>query len=292
MSKTMGIIVNREKEGALQYARHMVQWLEEKENRVLVTNWLGKRIHRHDLLADKKQMGENSDLVISLGGDGTLCRAARDFAPYEVPLLGINFGGLGFLTEIPISRYRQGLKKILAEDYRTEKRLMLEANLIRNKKKIEICLALNDVVISKRGIPRIINLKTFVGGEFITTYSADGLVISTPTGSTAYSLSTGGPVVHPNLGVVVLSPICAHTLAVRPLIISETDEIDVIVEPSSGKTLLTIDGQVVYDLEEEDIIRVKRASCQATLIRLREKFFFRMLQTKLGWTGISYKAPR
>ena len=291
MSKTIGIIVNREKEGAVQYVRSMIQWLEEKENRVLVTNWLGKRIHRDDLVADRKQMGEISNLVISLGGDGTLCRAARDFAPYEVPLLGINFGGLGFLTEIPISRYRQGLKKILAEDYRTEKRLMLEANLIRNKKKIETCLALNDVVISKRGIPRIINLKTFVGGEFITTYSADGLVISTPTGSTAYSLSTGGPVVHPNLGVVILSPICAHTLAVRPLIISETDEIDVIVEPSSGKTLLTLDGQVVYDLEEEDIIRVKKASSQATLIRLKEKFFFRMLQTKLGWTGISYKAP-
>ena len=291
MSKTIGIIVNREKEGAVQYVRSMIQWLEEKENRVLVTNWLGKRIHRDDLVADRKQMGEISNLVISLGGDGTLCRAARDFAPYEVPLLGINFGGLGFLTEIPISRYRQGLKKILAEDYRTEKRLMLEANLIRNKKKIETCLALNDVVISKRGIPRIINLKTFVGGEFITTYSADGLVISTPTGSTAYSLSTGGPVVHPNLGVVILSPICAHTLAVRPLIISETDEIDVIVEPSSGKTLLTLDGQVVYDLEEEDIVRVKKASSQATLIRLKEKFFFRMLQTKLGWTGISYKAP-
>lgn len=292
MSKTMGIIVNREKEGAVQYARGVIQWLEKKENRVLVTNWLGKRIHRHDLVADKSEMGEISDLVISLGGDGTLCRAARDFAPYEVPLLGINFGGLGFLTEIPISRYRQGLNKILADDYRTEKRLMLEANLIRNKKKIETCLALNDVVISKRGIPRIINLKTFVGGEFITTYSADGLVISTPTGSTAYSLSTGGPVVHPNLGVVILSPICAHTLAVRPLVIPETDEIDVIVEPSSGKTLLTIDGQVVYDLKEEDIIRVKKAPSQATLIRLKEKFFFRMLQTKLGWTGISYKAPR
>ncbi len=292
MSKTMGIIVNREKEGAVQYVRGMIQWLEEKENQILVTNWLGKRIHRHDLVADKSEMGEKSDLVVSLGGDGTLCRAARDFAPYEVPLLGINFGGLGFLTEIPISRYQQGLKKILADDYRTEKRLMLEANLIRNKEKIETCLALNDVVISKRGIPRIINLKTFVGGEFITTYSADGLVISTPTGSTAYSLSTGGPVVHPNLGVVILSPICAHTLAVRPLVIPETDEIDVLVEPSSGKTLLTIDGQVVYDLKEEDIIRVKKAPSQATLIRLKEKFFFRMLQTKLGWTGISYKAPR
>ncbi|UCG94202.1 MAG: NAD(+)/NADH kinase, partial [Candidatus Aerophobus sp.] len=143
MSKTMGIIVNREKEGAVQYARGVIQWLEKKGNRVLVTNWLGNRIHRHDLVADKNEMGEISDLVISLGGDGTLCRAARDCAPYEVPLLGINFGGLGFLTEIPISRYRQGLNKILADDYRTEKRLMLEANLIRNKKKIETCLALN-----------------------------------------------------------------------------------------------------------------------------------------------------
>jgi len=169
---------------------------------------------------------------------------------------------------------------------------MLEASIFRDKKKIETSLALNDIVISERGSPRIINLKTFVSEEFVTTYSADGLVISTPTGSTAYSLSAGGPVVHPNLDVIVLSPICAHTLAVRPLIISQTDEIKVIIEPPSDKVLLTVDGQIGFELEKKDIIRVKKSSQEATLIRLKERFFFQRLQSKLGWTGISYKTFR
>ncbi|GAI12291.1 unnamed protein product, partial [marine sediment metagenome] len=125
-----------------------------------------------------------------------------------------------FLTEIPISKYKEGLTRILEGEYKEEKRLMLKIAVHRARKKVGSFVALNDVVISKAGIPRIINLRTFVSHEFITTYSADGLVISTPTGSTAYSLSSGGPVVHPNLGVIILSPICAHTLAVRPLIVS------------------------------------------------------------------------
>ena len=151
-------------------------------------------------------------------------------------------------------------------------------------------VALNDVVISKAGIPRIINLRTFVSHEFITTYSADGLVISTPTGSTAYSLSSGGPVVHPNLGVIILSPICAHTLAVRPLIVSRREKIKVILGCGLEKVLLTMDGQVDFDLEDGDVIRTEEASYQAILIRMREKFFFKTLRTKLGWTGTGGKS--
>ena len=126
-----------------------------------------------------------------------------------------------------------------------------------------------------------------MSNEFITTYSADGLVISTPTGSTAYSLSAGGPVVHPNLGVVILSPICAHTLAVRPLIVSQREKIKVVLECGSEKVLLTMDGQVDFQLEDEDIIRIERSPYQVTLVRIREKDFFRTLRTKLGWRGLS-----
>lgn len=288
--KVVGIIVNREKKDALNYAFSIIEWLEKRNIQVFVTPWTGKRINRNKLIADREEIGKRANLIISLGGDGTLCRAARDFAPYDIPLLGINLGGLGFLTEIPVSEYKEGLAKVLRKEYKTEKRLMLEASIFRDKKKIETSLALNDIVISERGSPRIINLKTFVSEEFVTTYSADGLVISTPTGSTAYSLSAGGPVIYPGLDVIVLSPICAHTLAVRPLIISQTDEIKIIVEPPSDRVLLTVDGQIGFELEEKDVTIVKKSSQETTLIRLKERFFFQRLQSKLGWTGISYKS--
>lgn len=289
MSKVVGIIVNRGKKEALNYASSVIEWLEKKKVKVLITRWVGEEINRRDLAADKEEMGKRADFILSLGGDGTLCRAARDFTPYGISLLGINLGGLGFLTEIPISKYKEGLTKVLRGKYKTEKRLMLETSILRNKEKIKTSLALNDIVVSKGGSPRIINLKTFVAEEFVTTYSADGLIISTPTGSTAYSLSAGGPVIHPNLDVIVLSPICAHTLAVRPLIISQTDEIKISIEPPCEKALLTIDGQIGFDLEEKDIVKIKKSSQEINLIRLRERFFFQTLQSKLGWTGISYK---
>ncbi len=289
MLKNVGIIVNRERKNALDYAISLVNWLEEKNIKVFVTDWLGRKINRQELIADKREIGEKANLIISLGGDGTLFRVARDFSPYQIPLLGINLGGLGFLTEIPVSQFKEGLTKIMTGRYKIEKRLMLEAIIYRDKRKIGTSLALNDFVISKVALSRLVNLKTFVSGEFITTYSADGLIISTPTGSTAYSLSAGGPIVQPNLGIIILSPICAHTLAVRPLIISENDVVEVILEHPSSKVMLTVDGQIGFDLKDKDIIRVKKASCQAKLIRLEEKAFFEILQTKLGWSGISRK---
>ncbi|RLE08490.1 NAD(+) kinase [Candidatus Aerophobetes bacterium] len=287
--KNVGIIVNRERKNALDYAISLVNWLEEKNIKVFVTDWLGRKINRQELIADKREIGEKANLIISLGGDGTLFRVARDFSPYQIPLLGINLGGLGFLTEIPVSQFKEGLTKIMTGRYKIEKRLMLEAIIYRDKRKIGTSLALNDFVISKVALSRLVNLKTFVSGEFITTYSADGLIISTPTGSTAYSLSAGGPIVQPNLGIIILSPICAHTLAVRPLIISENDVVEVILEHPSSKVMLTVDGQIGFDLKDKDIIRVKKASCQAKLIRLEEKAFFEVLQSKLGWSGISRK---
>lgn len=290
MFRKIGMIVNQEKKDALRDARLVLEWLESEKIQVFLSPWLGERIDRADLIVEREKMGRRAQLVVSLGGDGTLLRAARDFASCHTPLIGINLGGLGFLTEIPISKYKEGLTRILKGEYKEEKRLMLKIAVHRARKKVGSFVALNDVVISKAGIPRIINLRTFVSHEFITTYSADGLVISTPTGSTAYSLSSGGPVVHPNLGVIILSPICAHTLAVRPLIVSRREKIKVILECGLEKVLLTMDGQVDFDLEDGDVIRAEEASYQAILIRMREKFFFKTLRTKLGWTGISGKA--
>jgi len=289
MYKTIGITINKEKKDIASYTISLIKYLEEKGIKVLLSPEAAEKIEHPELACDKEKIGKNSDFIISLGGDGTFFRTARSFAPYNLPLLGINLGGLGFLTEIPASRFKESLEKILSGKYVMEKRLMLETKIFREDEKIKTFLALNDVVISKGAVSRIINLKTFVSGEFVTTYAADGLVISTPTGSTAYSLSTGGPVVCPNLKVIILSPICAHTLSVRPLIISQKNKIEIILEPPSDKVLLTIDGQIGFELKDRDTIKVEKAKCEASLIRLEEASFFKTLRTKFGWSGVSYK---
>ena len=255
----------------------------------MLTPPIGKECSHSELIADEEEM-KKVNLIIAMGGDGTFLRAARIFSPYNIPLLGINLGGLGFLTEISISNFQQELEKILNGKYRIEKRLMLKTSIIREGKKIKSFLSLNDIVISERALSRLINLKTSISGEFVTTYSADGLIISTPTGSTAYSLSAGGPVVYPDLEVIILFPICAHTLAVRPLIVAQNDEIEVILEPPFEKVMLTIDGQIGFNLEEKDKIKVSKASYKAYLMKREEKLFFKVLRTKLKWSGGTYKA--
>lgn len=289
MTKSVGIVANRQKKEVLSYVAFLTEWLGKRGIKTFVIHWSGEKINHSVSVTDTKEISEKVDLVISLGGDGTLCRAAREFSPYHIPLLGINMGGLGFLTEIAASHAEQGLTKLINGKYRIEKRLMLEASIHRNRKKMNTSLALNDVVITRDALSRIIELETFVSGEFITTYSADGLIISTPTGSTAYSLSAGGPIVHPNLEVILLSPICAHTLAVRPLIISQDDTVEIALEHPSSKVMLTIDGQIGFDLEDKDLVKVEKASCEVRLVRLEEKGFFKVLRKKLGWSGISYK---
>ncbi len=291
MFKRIGIIVNKERKDIFYHLSSLIKWLQEKKIEVLLTPLIGRECSYNELIADEGRMNK-ADLIISLGGDGTFLRAARVFSPHNIPLLGINLGGLGFLTEISISNFQQELWEILNGKYKIEERLMLKTSIIREGKKIKSFLSLNDIVISKRALSRLINLKTSISGEFVTTYSADGLIISTPTGSTAYSLSAGGPIVYPDLEVIILSPICAHTLAVRPLIVAQNDEIEVTLEPPSGEVMLTIDGQIGFNLKEKDKIKVSKASCKAYLMKQEEKLFFKVLRTKLRWSGVTYKTSQ
>ncbi len=287
MLKTVGIILNPNKKDILKKVLSIINWLEKREVEVLVFHQI-KGNFPSKMLANIEKIREKAQLIISLGGDGTLFRAARDFSSHQLPLLGINLGGLGFLTEIPISEFEEGLEKVLSGRYKIEERLMLNTLVYREDKMIKSSISLNDVVIGKAYLPRMINFKTFVSDELVTTYSADGLIISTPTGSTAYSLSAGGPVVDPKLKVVILSPICAHTLAVRPLIISSEETVKIALEPPAKDILLTIDGQIGFPLREEDIVEIKKSPYQAHLVRIKERAFFKIMRTKLGWSGISY----
>jgi len=288
MFEKVGIILNQEKREIYQNAWLIIDWLQKRKIEVFVPPWLSDKFSSCQGL-NLQEMKEKIDFLITLGGDGTIFQAAREFAPCRIPLIGINLGGLGFLTEIPLANFENGLSSVLDGKYKIEHRLMLQTFVFRKGTQVENFICLNDVVIGKSSLPRIISLKTFVNDELVTTYSADGLIVSTPTGSTAYSLSAGGPVVHPSLKVMILSPICAHTLAVRSLILCQNDQIEVILEPPAPEVLLTIDGQVGFPLQEMDLIKIHKAPFQAHLIRLRESLFFEVLRTKLGWRGITYK---
>jgi len=290
MIKKVAITLSPAKKSIFERVKPVLEWLQKRNIKVFIPQKILLPDLCGGMVATSEEIKKEAQLIISLGGDGTLFKAARDFSPLGIPILGINVGGLGFLTEISLDKFEEGLESVLANNYKIEKRMMLETTIIHSTRKIHSFIALNDVVISKVFLPRIVSLKTFISGELVTTYSADGLIISTPTGSTAYSLSAGGPVVHPNLKVIILSPICAHTLAIRPLIVSQEERIRVVPEPPIKDILLTIDGQIGHPVKEGDEIEIKKSPCQAKLIRLKEESFFKILRTKLGWSGVTYKA--
>lgn len=289
MIKKVAITLNPTKKNIVEKVNSVIRWLQERGVEVLIPDQADIDTFFNELVVPVEKIKKEAELIISLGGDGTLFRSAREFSPAGIPIFGINVGGLGFLTEVPIDEFKKGLEKILVNNYSVEQRLMLEARIICKKQKVRKFIALNDVVISKSSLPRIVSLRTFVSGKFVTTYSADGLIISTPTGSTAYSLSAGGPVVYPDLKVIILSPICAHTLAVRPLIVSQEEKIKIIPEPPAKEILLTIDGQEGYPVKEGEEIEIRKSPYSAKLIRLNDRSFFKILRAKLGWSGVVYR---
>lgn len=257
----------------------MAQWLDDKGFEVLIAGSPGFSVSLEDLPG-------MVDMVIVLGGDGTLLQAARLAAPYGTPLLGVNFGRLGFLTEVELPEMYQVLTKILNGEFLVEKRMMLQAQIIRNQVPVADFHALNDFVATKGGFSRMIMLETFVGDHLVASFPADGVILSSSTGSTAYSLSAGGPIVFPELEVIVLTPICPHTLYSRPVIFSPEHQVRVILTGQIEESMLTVDGQHGFPLIQGDEIRVKRAPFTANLVRLRGgRNFFEVLREKLRQGG-------
>jgi NAD+ kinase len=230
-----------------------------------------------------ESVADDVDIVLVLGGDGTLLAAARLLEEVDIPILGINLGSMGFLTEVSLDDIYVNLEKVIEEDFFIEERMRLKAGLMRGKDLIAEFMVLNDVVINKGALARIIDMETLVDGESVTTFNADGLIISTPTGSTAYSLAAGGPIVEPNLDIIIISPICPHTLTNRPLVVSGGSEVEVVLVSDSGRVYLTLDGQEGLGLEEGDRIRIKASERRVRLIRTGHKSFFEVLRTKLHW---------
>jgi len=221
--------------------------------------------------------------VLVLGSDGTMLSVHRLVAGKGIPVLGVNLGSLGFLAEVSKEDIFTSVEKMLAGGCRVEERLMLKAMIQRKGETIEEYRVLNDVVINKGALARIIDLETFIDKTYVTTFKADGLIISTPTGSTAYSLSAGGPILYPTLESIVVTPICSHTLTNRPIVLPDQVVIEIGLKSLSEDVFLTLDGQVGCSLKPDDIIEIRKAEYKARLLVPGEKGYFDVLRTKLKW---------
>jgi NAD+ kinase len=232
--------------------------------------------------AGRAELPGQVDLLIILGGDGTLLSMARAVGDLGVPLLGVNLGGLGFLTATTLDEMFPALEAYLEGHMAIEERMLLAARIVRAGQPLGEYAALNDIVITKSAMSRIIDLSVSVEGRYATAYRADGLIISTPTGSTAYSLSAGGPILFPTMDAVVLTPICSHTLTNRPIVVPGTDRIEVTLL-ADQEVMATMDGQVGVGLREGDTVEIRKAAARIRLVRFPQKDFFSVLRTKLKW---------
>ena len=280
--KSIGIVVKRGRPEALALARRLVRWLRRRKREVLIDADAAAVLGIEGGVG-KAEMMAKADLVVVLGGDGTLLAVARHSGVRGVPVLGANLGGLGFLTAIRPDEVFTALGRVLAGEFEVDRRSMLAASVRRDGRVIRKFQALNDMVINKGALARILDLETWVDGVPLCTYKADGLILATPTGSTAYSLSAGGAIVDPAVAVLLVSPICPHTLTQRPIVLPDNARLRIRVRSPDEDIVFTIDGQEGMKLASEDEIEVRRARNHVLLVRSPAHTFYELLRTKLRW---------
>lgn len=248
--------------------------------------WLAERAKvTVDLEMDYRPEAGEFELAVVFGGDGSMLRVARHLGGARVPILGINVGKFGFLTESTAEQAHEVLTDVLEGRCRVVDRMMLQCGLMRDGRCVEESVGLNDVVVSRTALSRLISIGFHVNGELVTTYRADGLIVSTPVGSTGHSLSAGGPLVYPELDCFVVAPICPHTLTNRPLLLPPAAEMEFVTGDFCERPVVTVDGQVTMELMQEDRVRVSRAEQPLKLVRTDRRTFFETLHDKLGWGG-------
>jgi NAD+ kinase len=282
MVKKIGIISKPRKKDAGDILKNLVDWLRKKGIEQLMDKETAGMIDMRTYY-ERQDIAALSEFIIVLGGDGTLLSVARLIGGKGTPILGVNLGSLGFLTEVTLEEMYPLLEDILAGEMIIDERGMLEASIQRDGKEVAKYLVLNDVVINKGALARMILMETRVGGRYLNTYRADGLIISTPTGSTAYSLSAGGPIVYPTVGSVIISPICPHTLTNRPIVVPDNVAIEVTLGTENEDVLVTLDGQEGFSLKYMDTIVVKKSVTKTRLILSPKKDYYQILRQKLRW---------
>jgi NAD+ kinase len=283
MIRSAGIISKPAPEIANSVIPPLIAWLQER-NVAVFTDQETKSLSATPAPAVPRDLlGEKIELLIVLGGDGTLLSGARAMKGKRVPILAANLGGLGFLSSVTLEELYPALEGVLSGNYKTSERLTLEAEIHRGGRPLEHQNALNDAVITKTALARMLEFDLHIDGAHVTRYRADGLIVATPTGSTAYSLAAGGPIVDPHLRAFVITPICPHMLANRPLVIPDTSVVEIHVADADEAVHLTLDGQVGFQLEPKDRVVVRRSADHVLLVQSPHKTYFEILRSKLRW---------
>ena len=283
--KTIGVIGKYDSPNLSRPLAQVITFLVTHGYDVVVDSRAAKQLEPHTLtVSDLDKMGGRVDLVLVLGGDGTLLAVARTLAPHKIPLVGVNLGRLGFLTDIPSDRVEMTLTPILAGEYQRDERLLLSATVVRKGKKVFNTIALNDVVLSRGAMGSMIEFEVYVDGQFAYNLRSDGLIVATPTGSTAYSLSSGGPILHPSLPALGLVPISPHTLSKRPIVIPSKSTVDIVLIRGPDARV-NFDVQSHFELEPEDKVTIKADDNPICLLHPKTYDYYAMLREKLHWSA-------
>lgn len=284
--KKFALLTNYSKDKRLVYTRMIKTYITENGGNYWIPRYISEPDKDGDQRYDFSDMPEDIECVLVLGGDGTLLQAARELFQRHIPLLGINLGTLGFLTSAEKSELPKCLDSVLDDSCSIDERMMLEGVAYHGSEKIQMNIALNDVIIARAGFSRLVELKIYVNGELLSIYNADGIIVSTPTGSTGYSLSAGGPIIFPQTDVIVITPICPHSLQARSLVVSGEDRIMIEIgrrrKTQKEEAMVTFDGRSAQELETGDRIEIYKAQETTQLIRLKGRSFYQVLQNKIG----------
>jgi len=278
--KRIGIIAKKGEPEAVKAVRNLLQWLKKKDFKFFIESDIASLLKIKGY--QRREIPSKSDIIIVFGGDGTLLSVARLVGNSGIPILGVNLGGLGFITEINRGEIRKEIDKVFSGKCGVEERIMLLADVYRGSERIIRHNALNDVVLNKSAIARMFELDIAINNQYVSTFRADGLIVSTPTGSTAHSLSAGGPILYPTLESFLITPICPHTLTSRPIVLPDTFVLEVTIK-SGDDVYLTLDGQVGFPLKKDDRIIIKKADYKTKFLVLHDRDYFQILKTKLKW---------
>lgn len=284
----VGVVVKPDQPEALKTTCHLVEWLNARGLKLVGTPELDRaRIESETRCAieivEPERLAASVDLIVVLGGDGTMIATSRMMGDYDVPVLGINYGTLGYLAEFRVEEMFQALESILAGDYRIDTRVRLAVELIRDEEILMHSRALNDVVINKSALARIIEIEARMDGHLISSFRADGLIISTPTGSTAYNLSAGGPVVYPSMNALIVTPICPFTLSDRAIVVPDDALIELRLRTPNEEVVLTLDGQVGRPIYPEDRVLIRKSLTTFKIVQPKNRNYFEVLREKLRW---------
>ena len=272
--KTLGVIAGPQKTDALDVVRELQSWCNQHD------------IACERISLDEKELSKSVDLVVVLGGDGTMLAAARIIGDRRIPVIGVNFGWLGYLTDFTLEELFGALESVRQGTFEVDERMLLEISVLRGNERLEFPRALNDAVINKAAPSRMIELECRINNAFVNSFRADGMIVATPTGSTAYSLSAGGPIVHPSLSAIILTPICPHMLSNRPFVVSGESTVTLSFKRASEELCLTIDGQHAVELTADDQIVIARSPSVFSMLRPPSRDYFEVLRTKLKWGTI------